>query len=204
MSATFALSAAAPVGRAAAASTSLRQRLLKSSPRQPGGARRTTRGGTVYARVSGTERTSTTSQISSQIKDIRSQMEEDEDLNTLMAGLRGTNIDDSDFAADGVKMRVVDLDKIKAEGGDDDRLPLYYDPELIAQYWRRRPGAVAQRILQLSKDKRALQRLLLKGEGAPDDSSPEGREFMVATGKKFCFDRMQEERAAEEKKKDAR
>ena len=150
MSATFALSAAAPVGRAAAASTSLRQRLLKSSPRQPGGARRTTRGGTVYARVSGTERTSTTSQISSQIKDIRSQMEEDEDLNTLMAGLRGTNIDDSDFAADGVKMRVVDLDKIKAEGGDDDRLPLYYDPELIAQYWRRRPGAVAQRILQLS------------------------------------------------------
>ena len=77
-------------------------------------------------------------------------MEEDEDLNTLMAGLRGTNIDDSDFAADGVKMRVVDLDKIKAEGGDDDRLPLYYDPELIAQYWRRRPGAVAQRILQLS------------------------------------------------------
>ena len=150
MSATFALSAAAPVGRAAAASTSLRQRLLKSSPRQPGSARRTTRGGTVYARVSGTERTSTTSQISSQIKDIRSQMEEDEDLNTLMAGLRGTNIDDSDFAADGVKMRVVDLDKIKAEGGDDDRLPLYYDPELIAQYWRRRPGAVAQRILQLS------------------------------------------------------
>ena len=100
--------------------------------------------------MSGTERTSTTSQISSQIKDIRAQMEEDEDLNTLMAGLRGTNIDDSDFAADGVKMRVVDLDKIKAEGGDDDRLPLYYDPELIAQYWRRRPGAVAQRILQLS------------------------------------------------------
>ena len=150
MSATFALSAAAPVGRAAAASTSLRQRRLKSSPRQPGGARRTARGGTVYARVSGTERTSTTSQISSQIKDIRAQMEEDEDLNTLMAGLRGTNIDDSDFAADGVKMRVVDLDKIKAEGGDDDRLPLYYDPELIAQYWRRRPGAVAQRILQLS------------------------------------------------------
>ena len=133
------------------------------------------RGGTVYARVSGTERTSTASQMSSQIKDIRAQMEEDEDLNTstasqmssqikdiraqmeededlntLMAGLRGTNIDDSDFAADGVQMRVVDLESIKAEGGDDDKLPLYYDPELIAQYWRRRPGAVAQRIVQLS------------------------------------------------------
>ena len=108
------------------------------------------RGGTVYARVSGTERTSTASQMSGQIKDIRAQMEEDEDLNTLMAGLRGTNIDDSDFAADGVQMRVVDLESIKAEGGDDDKLPLYYDPELIAQYWRRRPGAVAQRIVQLS------------------------------------------------------
>ena len=147
MSATFAVSAAAPVGRAAAASGSLRQRF---SPRQRVGARRVARGGTVYARVSGTERTSTASQMSSQIKDIRAQMEEDEDLNTLMAGLRGTNIDDSDFAADGVQMRVVDLESIKAEGGDDDKLPLYYDPELIAQYWRRRPGAVAQRIVQLS------------------------------------------------------
>ena len=74
-------------------------------------------------------------------------------------------------------------------------------------------AAVAARLLALGFPdkvlcregaKRALQRLLLKGEGAPDDSSPEGREFMVATGKKFCFDRMQEERAAEEKKKDAR
>ena len=147
MSATFAVSAAAPVGRAAAASGSLRHRF---SPRQRVGARRVGRGGTVYARVSGTERTSTASQMSSQIKDIRAQMEEDEDLNTLMAGLRGTNIDDSDFAADGVQMRVVDLESIKAEGGDDDKLPLYYDPELIAQYWRRRPGAVAQRIVQLS------------------------------------------------------
>ena len=148
MSATFALSAAAPVGRAAA-SGSLRQ-TRGFSPRQRVGARRVGRGGTVYARVSGTERTSTASQMSGQIKDIRAQMEEDEDLNTLMAGLRGTNIDDSDFAADGVQMRVVDLESIKAEGGDDDKLPLYYDPELIAQYWRRRPGAVAQRIVQLS------------------------------------------------------
>lgn len=149
MSATFALSAAAPVGRAAA-SGSLRQTRRGFSPRQRVGARRVGRGGTVYARVSGTERTSTASQMSGQIKDIRAQMEEDEDLNTLMAGLRGTNIDDSDFAADGVQMRVVDLESIKAEGGDDDKLPLYYDPELIAQYWRRRPGAVAQRIVQLS------------------------------------------------------
>jgi aarF domain-containing kinase len=29
------------------------------------------------------------------------------DLNTLMAGLRGSNIDDSDFAAAGVQMQVL-------------------------------------------------------------------------------------------------
>ena len=87
--------------------------------------------------------------MSSQIKDMRAQMEEDEDLNTLMAGLRGSNIDDSDFAADGVQMKVVDMSKVKGGEGDD-QLPLYYDPEIIAKYWRRRPAAVAQRIVQLT------------------------------------------------------
>ncbi|EEH59033.1 uncharacterized protein MICPUCDRAFT_32463 [Micromonas pusilla CCMP1545] len=33
--------------------------------------------------------------------------------------------------------------------GEDDALPLYYDPELIAKYWRRRPAAVTQRVVQL-------------------------------------------------------
>ena len=59
-----------------------------------------------------------------------------------MSGLRGTNIDDSDFAADGVKMQVVDP-RLKDAG--DDELPLYYDPELIAQYWSKRPAATTQR-----------------------------------------------------------
>ena len=112
------------------------------------------RGGVVYARVETRETdTKTTSSpsisdMSSQMKQVRAQMEEDEDLNTLMAGLRGTNIDDSDFAADGVTMQVLDLEKLKQAG--DDELPLYYDAELIASYWSKRPGAVAQRIVQLS------------------------------------------------------
>ena len=76
-------------------------------------------------------------------------MEEDEDLSVLMAGLRGTNIDASDFAADGVQMKVVDVDKLKNDELGDE-LPLYYDPELIANYWSRRPAAVAQRVAQLS------------------------------------------------------
>ena len=84
-----------------------------------------------------------------QINDARRRMEEDDDLSVLMAGLRGKNIDDSDFAADGVQMKVVDLDKLKNDELGDE-LPLYYDPELIASYWSRRPAAVAQRVAQLA------------------------------------------------------
>ena len=42
-------------------------------------------------------------------------------------------------------MNVVEVE----ENTFGDSLPLTYDAELIAAYWRRRPGAVARRILQL-------------------------------------------------------
>ena len=116
--------------------------------------------GVVYARVAGPRPSTDTdgargrsggsmASISSQMKDVRAQMEQDEDLNILMAGLRGSNIDESDFAADGVQMKVVDMSNVAAGEGDD-QLPLYYDAELIAKYWRKRPAAVAQRVLQLT------------------------------------------------------
>ena len=174
MSATFALSAAASARRAyPAPSTATRHRGnvrhvaardscvagVGASGLAPGAGARArgvgrARRGVVYARVETKESSSSSSSstrvsdMSQQMRDVRKQMEEDKDLNTLMAGLRGSNIDDSDFAADGVQMKVVDVDKFAA-GGEDDRLPLYYDPELIAVYWRRRPAAVAQRIVQL-------------------------------------------------------
>lgn len=46
-------------------------------------------------------------EMSSQFKDMRASIEEDEDLSVFMAGLRGTNIDDSDFAGEGVSMMLV-------------------------------------------------------------------------------------------------
>lgn len=116
--------------------------------------KRARRAGVVYARVETREGetktgggTPSVSDMSSQMKQVRAQMEEDKDLNTLMSGLRGTNIDDSDFAADGVTMQVLDLVRLKEAG--DDELPLFYDSELIASYWSKRPGAVTQRIFQL-------------------------------------------------------
>jgi aarF domain-containing kinase len=45
--------------------------------------------------------------MSAQIKDLRSSMEEDKELGVFMAGLRGSNIDDSDFAGEGVSMMLV-------------------------------------------------------------------------------------------------
>ena len=62
-------------------------------------------------------------------------MEEDENLKVLMSSLRGQNLSDSDFAAEGVEMRLVMMDSDEGEG-----LPLEYDPVIIGDYWGRRPG----------------------------------------------------------------
>ena len=112
-------------------------------------AREGAEGGRRGATQSSSSSSSSVADMKKQMSDVRRQMEEDEDLSVLMAGLRGTNIDASDFAADGVQMKVVDVDKLKNDELGDE-LPLYYDPELIANYWSRRPAAVAQRVAQLS------------------------------------------------------
>ncbi len=82
--------------------------------------------------------------MSQQMRDVRSQMEEDENLKVLMASLRGQNLSDADFADSSVKMRLVQVDNDDGEG-----LPLVYDPEKIADYWGRRPVALISRVLQL-------------------------------------------------------
>ena len=82
-------------------------------------------------------------EMSQQMRDMRSQMEEDEDLKVLMASLRGQNLSDADFAAEGVEMRLVAFDE------DGEGLPIVYEPNLIAEYWGRRPVAVFTRIIQL-------------------------------------------------------
>jgi aarF domain-containing kinase len=50
-------------------------------------------------------------EMSSQMREVRSRMEEDEQLRVLMAGFRGSNLDASDFAASGVDMRLVSIDE---------------------------------------------------------------------------------------------
>ncbi|KAL6582025.1 hypothetical protein OROMI_006039 [Orobanche minor] len=81
--------------------------------------------------------------VSQEIKRVREEMEENEQLAILMQGLRGQNLKDTLFADDNVKLRLVEVDE------SSEFLPLVYDPDSIAAYWGKRPRAVATRILQL-------------------------------------------------------
>ncbi|XP_010241145.1 PREDICTED: uncharacterized protein LOC104585840 [Nelumbo nucifera] len=94
--------------------------------------------------------------VSQEIKRVRAQMEENEQLAILMRGLRGQNLTDSQFADDNIKLRLVEVDE------SCDSLPLVYDPVSISSYWGKRPRAVATRIVQLlSVAGGFLSRLLL-------------------------------------------
>ncbi|KAI3469930.1 hypothetical protein Pfo_026592 [Paulownia fortunei] len=81
--------------------------------------------------------------VSQEIKRVRAQMEENEQLAILMRGLRGQNLQDTLFADDNIKLRLVEVDE------SSEFLPLVYDPDSIAAYWGKRPRAVATRIVQL-------------------------------------------------------
>ncbi|XP_057772160.1 uncharacterized protein LOC130991783 [Salvia miltiorrhiza] len=82
--------------------------------------------------------------VSQEIKRVRAQMEENEQLASLMRGLRGQNLKDSLFAEDNVNLRLVEVDE------SSEFLPLVYNPDTIAAYWGKRPRAVATRIVQLT------------------------------------------------------
>eukprot|EP00803_Ostreobium_quekettii_P009098 evm.model.scf_330.1 EVM.evm.TU.scf_330.1 scf_330:441-5212(-) len=84
------------------------------------------------------------SDMSSQIKEMRSQIEEDEMVKSMMSGLRGSNMNNDDFAAENVRMKLIMVDP-----DSEDSLPQTYDPDLIAKFWGARPVAVSTRILQL-------------------------------------------------------
>ena len=87
--------------------------------------------------------TSELSEISATIKDVRAQLEEDERASLMMQAMRGSNMNDDDRQLDGVKMQVVEMRA--GEVG----LPTKYEPETLADYFGKRPGAVAKRLFQV-------------------------------------------------------
>jgi aarF domain-containing kinase len=90
------------------------------------------------------ESRSSVSELSAQLKQARSRMEEDEDLQMYVQSLRGTNLNTDDAAAEGLEMRLVDVER-----GEDD-LPLRYEPKAIKDYFSKRPSAVMKRMFQVS------------------------------------------------------
>lgn len=55
------------------------------------------------------------SDMSAQMKDMRSQMEENEQLSVLMAGLRGSNTNDDDWAGKDVVMQLISVSDADGE-----------------------------------------------------------------------------------------
>ncbi|CAN0915705.1 Uncharacterized protein sll0005 [Linum grandiflorum] len=82
-------------------------------------------------------------EVSQEIKRVRAQMEENEQLAILMQGLRGQNLRDDQFADDNIELRLVEVDE------SSEFLPVVYDPATISAYWGKRPRAVTTRIAQL-------------------------------------------------------
>jgi aarF domain-containing kinase len=72
----------------------------------------------------------------------------DSDIAILMSSLRGSNMNDDDFAAAGQRINLITTDIDGSAAGEG--LPLEYDPAAIADYWSVRPVSVVSRILQLS------------------------------------------------------
>ena len=55
------------------------------------------------------------SDMSAQMKDVRAQMEENEQLSVLMAGLRGSNTNDDDWAGRDVVMQLISVSDADGE-----------------------------------------------------------------------------------------
>ena len=80
------------------------------------------------------------------MREARAQMAANPQLSSFMDSLRGTNMDQSDFAAEGQK---VNLMAMEVDPSAEDALPLVYCPDAISAYWDVRPVSVISRIVQL-------------------------------------------------------
>lgn len=115
------------------------------------------------------------SDMSSAMAGMRAQLAEDEQTSALISALRGTNINDDDFAASDTKLNVVEM------RAGDDSLPTEYNPAALEAYFSRRPGAVLTRIGQLAYNGGAwLASTVLKALRGELSSGSEGEVAAVA------------------------
>jgi aarF domain-containing kinase len=78
------------------------------------------------------------------MKDIRKQIEMDEDANLVIQALRGQGMNDDDAAVKGLQMRLIDV-----ESADQSQLPYEYDPAALKAFFSKRPLLGLTRIVQV-------------------------------------------------------
>jgi len=82
------------------------------------------------------------------VKEMRDQLNENDDARMVMDALRGKNLNDDDSALDGLEMRLVDI------GVDDtdptSGLPYEYEPIALQKFFKKRPLNILTRIFQLA------------------------------------------------------
>ena len=89
---------------------------------------------------------SSVSAASSQLRDFRASLAQDERTRLMMDALRGKNLNDDDKQGEGIDMKVVEMRKTTDK---EDMLPLVYDPSRLEAYFSRRPDAILTRTWQI-------------------------------------------------------
>jgi len=87
------------------------------------------------------------SETSTAIKELQSELAENEDVNLMLQALRGTGLNDDATASKNTNLQLITS---IYKDGSDEQLPLYYDPILLKQFFDKRPDAVIKRVLQIS------------------------------------------------------
>jgi len=112
---------------------------------------------------------SSMSETSEMIKEMREKMNENDEARMVMEALRGKNLNDDDMAVAGLEMKLVD---VATDRGDV--LPYDYDPVALKNFFGPRPLSVLTRVFQLMSVgggfffKTALDQLLGRIKNNPD------------------------------------
>eukprot|EP00929_Paragymnodinium_shiwhaense_P108617 TRINITY_DN74927_c0_g1_i1.p1 TRINITY_DN74927_c0_g1~~TRINITY_DN74927_c0_g1_i1.p1 ORF type:complete len:895 (-),score=162.72 TRINITY_DN74927_c0_g1_i1:250-2934(-) len=121
-------------------------------------------------------------------KQLRNELEaarkDNQELDLMMQGLRGQNLNQQDRQEEGLEMQLVELESGWVD--DETGLPLKYKPDEIAEYFGQRPWTIAGRIFQIaSTGGGLLLSTTLDKLMGPAAGSKEAAELDVRRAKEF-------------------
>lgn len=109
----------------------------------------------------------------------REESDGDKDLDLLVRGLRGSNLNDQDRQEEGLEMRLVETD-------EETGLPLVYEPEAVSAYFGKRPLVVLGRVMQIATTAGGLfVSTILDRFIGPKKGTPEAVELEVQRAREF-------------------